>query len=81
MTAVRGKLLNDYSQHLTFIENVLKIGIKDKFLRPLPPRDMAGALFGLIRSQSVDWMVLPGNMALNSKTDLILDIFLEGVKK
>lgn len=81
MTSMREKLINDYSQHLTFIENVLKSGIKDKFLRPLPPRDMSGALFGLIRSQIIDWMILPGNIALNSKTDLIMDIFLEGVKK
>jgi hypothetical protein len=42
---------------------------------------MAGVLFGLIRSQSIDWMILPENMALNSKTNFILDIFLEGVKK
>jgi AcrR family transcriptional regulator len=81
MTSVREKIINDYSQHLLFIENVLKSGIKDKYLRQLQPHDMAGALFGLIRSQAVDWMILPGNVALNSKTDFILDIFLEGVKK
>jgi AcrR family transcriptional regulator len=81
ITSLHQKLMDDYSQHLTFIENVLKSGIKNGFLRALPPRDMAKALFGLIRSTSIDWMMLPANSSLNSKKDFILQIFLRGVQQ
>jgi AcrR family transcriptional regulator len=80
MTALRQKMIEDYFKHLTFIENLLKSGIKKGILRSTCTRDMAAALFGLIRSASIDWIFLPTNKSLCSKKDFILEIFLKGVK-
>jgi len=81
MISLREKLLDGYSQHLTFIENELKSGIKNGFLRPLSSRNMAEVLFGLIRSSAVDWMLFPAKTSLGSKKDFILELFLHGVQQ
>ena len=81
MTSIRQKLIDDYYQHLSFIEKILKSGIKSGLLRSLPPREMAGALSHLIRAASVDWLLVPSKEPLSSKTTFILDIFLHGAKK
>jgi len=81
MTSIRQKLINDYYKHLSFIEKILKSGIKNGVLRSLPPREMAGALSHLIRAASVDWVLVPSKEPLSSKRTFILDIFLHGAKK
>jgi AcrR family transcriptional regulator len=81
MTSLRQGILDDYSQSLTYIENELKSGIKSGFLRPLPSRDMAEALFGLIRSSAINWMLFPAKTSLSSKKDFVLKVFLQGVQQ
>jgi AcrR family transcriptional regulator len=81
MTSIRRKLIDDYYQHISFIEKILKNGIKSGLLRSLPPRDMASALSHLIRAASVDWLLVPSKEPLSSKRAFILDIFLHGAKK
>jgi Transcriptional regulator len=81
MTSIRQKLINDYYKHLSFIEKILKSGIKKGLLRSLPPREMAGALSHLIRAASVDWVLVPSKEPLSSKRAFILDIFLHGAEK
>jgi AcrR family transcriptional regulator len=81
MTSMRQKLINDYYQHISFIEKILKSGIKSGLLRSLSPRDMASALSHLIRAASVDWLLVPSKEPLSSKRAFILDIFLNGAKK
>lgn len=81
MTSIREKLINDYYQHISFIEKILKSGIKSGALRSLPSREMAGALSHLIRAASVDWVVMPTKEPLSLKTAFILDIFLHGAQK
>jgi len=81
MTSIRQKLINDYYKHLSFIEKILKNGIKNGVLRSLPPREMAGALSHLIRAASVDWLLVASKEPLSSKRAFILDIFLHGAEK
>jgi AcrR family transcriptional regulator len=81
MTSLQQKIIDGYSQHLAFIEKELKNGINNGFLRPFPSRDMAGALFGLIRSTSINWMLFPTKTSLSSKKDFILEIFLQGAQQ
>jgi len=81
MTSIRQKLINDYYNHLSFIEKILKSGIKSGILRSLPSREMAGALSHLIRAASVDWVLMPSEETLSSKRAFILDIFLHGAAK
>jgi len=35
--------MKGYFKHLSFVENILKVGIKDGNLRDLPPREIAAA--------------------------------------
>jgi AcrR family transcriptional regulator len=81
MTSLRQKIMDDHLQYLIFIENILKSGIKTGYLRPLNHRAMAAALFSLIRTSAIDWMLLPEKESLSSKKDFIMDIFLKGVVK
>jgi hypothetical protein len=78
---MRQHLMKGYFKHLSFIENILKVGIKDGKLRNLPSREIAAALSHLIRAASIDWMIMPSKDKLVSKKEMILDIFLNGVKK
>lgn len=81
MSSLHEKILNSYYNHITFIENLLENGIKSGMLRNMPSRDMAEALFYLIRASSVKWMLMPTTESPRSKRGFILDIFLNGVKK
>ena len=81
MNAIHQRLRDDYFIHLSFIENILKAGIKNGALRNLPPHEIAAALSHLIRASAIDWMIMPSKESLVSKKELILDIFLNGVKK
>jgi AcrR family transcriptional regulator len=81
MASLRQKIIDDYFKHITFIENLLKEGIKKGLLRALPPHEMAEALFHLIRASSIEWMLVPAKKSFSSKRGFILDIFLHGVKK
>jgi len=81
MNSMRERLINDYFKHLSFIENILKTGMKEGALRTLPSRDVAAALSYLIRAAAIDWMLVPSKDSLVSKKEMILDIFLNGVKK
>jgi len=81
MALLRQKLIDDYFKHITFIENLLKDGIRKGLLRALPPHDMASALFHLIRASSMEWMLVSSKESFSSKKGFILDIFLNGVKK
>ncbi len=81
MTSLHQKIIDGHSQYLDFIAGVLKNGVKNGLIRRLPERDMAEALFGLIRSAAISWMLFPRNESLYSKKDFILDIFLRGVQQ
>ena len=63
------------------IWNIVKAGIKKRILRNLPPRDIATTLSHLVRASAVDWLMMNANEPLMPKKDMILDIFLNGVKK
>jgi len=80
MNGIHQRLRDDYFNHLSFIENILKAGIKDGTLRNLPPREIAAAISHLIRAASMDWMIIQSKESLVSKREIILDIFLNGVK-
>lgn len=81
MTSVRQRMKEDYFKHLSFIENILKAGIKGGVLRNLPPRDLAAALSFLVRAAAMNWIIAPSEDTLVSKKEMIMDIFLNGVKK
>ncbi len=81
MNVLRERLKEDYFNHLSFIENILKVGIKKGVIRSLPSHEIASALSHLIRAAIVDWIIMPSKDKLVSKKEMILDIFFNGVKK
>jgi AcrR family transcriptional regulator len=81
ITSLHQKLMEEYYKHLTLIEDLLDSGIQKGLLRDLPHKDIAQALFHLIKASSVEWMLIPAKESLISKKGLIMDIFLNGVKK
>ncbi len=81
MLSMREKMIADYRQHLIFIENILKVGTKNGYLRNLPVDALARALFGLIRTTAIDWMIKPATKKMTMQKDFILEIFLRGVKQ
>ena len=81
MVSLHQKLSDGYYDHITFIENLLREGVDTGILRDLPSRDMAEALFYLIRASAVSWILMPTKEALRSKKEFIKNIFLYGVKK
>jgi AcrR family transcriptional regulator len=81
MTMLRQKLVDDYFKHITFIETFVKSGIKSGYLRKLPTRETALALFHLIRASAMDWMLMPTKEPLIAQGKFIQDIFLYGTKQ
>lgn len=81
MTSLRKRLIDDYFNHIAFVESILKTGIRSGLLRSLPAHAVASALIHLIRSAASEWMLRPAPESLLSKKDFIMDIFFNGVKK
>lgn len=81
MNSMQERLTSDYFKHLSFIENILKAGVKDGVLRDIPPHDLAAALSFLIRAAIMNWLITPSQDRLVSKKEMILNIFFNGVKK
>ena len=80
MTRLRQQLIDGYFEHITFIEHLLKEGIEIGVLKKLPSRDMAQALFNLIRTSLIEWMLDSTKESLCSKKDFIMEIFLNGAQ-
>ncbi|MDI6741269.1 MAG: TetR/AcrR family transcriptional regulator [Smithella sp.] len=80
MTRLRQQLIDGYFEHITFIENLLKEGIEIGLLKKLPSRDMAQALFNLIRTSLIEWMLDSTKESPCSKKDFIMEIFLNGAR-
>jgi AcrR family transcriptional regulator len=78
---LRKRLMDDYLNNLSYMENVLKAGIRKRLLRNLPARDAATTLAHLIQATAMDWMMMSPKESLVSKKEIILDIFLNGVKR
>lgn len=81
MDSLRERLKEDYLDSLARMEDIIKTGIKKRLLRNLPPRDIATTLSHLVLGCAEDWLAIDAQGSLVSKKDMILDIFLNGVKK
>lgn len=79
--SLRERLKEDYLDSLARMEDIIKTGIKKRLLRNLTPRDIATTLSHLVLGCAEDWLTIDAQGSLVSKKDMILDIFLNGVKK
>ncbi len=79
--ALRERMMRDYADHVSFIEEVIREGIRTGDLKKMDPRMMASALLGIINSCSFKWLTVAKEGSLETKVPFVLDIFLEGVRQ
>jgi len=78
---LRERMMRDYADHVSFIEEVIREGIRTGDLKKMDPRTMAAALLGIINSCSFKWLTVAKEGSLETKVPFVLDIFLEGVRQ
>jgi AcrR family transcriptional regulator len=78
---LRDRLMADYEEHVSFIEGVMREGIRAGILQRMDPRMMAAALVGIMNSCTFKWLAAPGGTALSADVPIVIDIFLGGVRK
>jgi len=81
LAALRDKIIDDYLEHVKFIEEIIRDGLGVRFMRPMESRTIASALLGMINAFALDWMVAPDDSPLSAKVGSVLDIFLQGVQQ
>jgi AcrR family transcriptional regulator len=79
--ALRERMMRDYADHVSFIEEMIREGIRTGDLKKMNPRMMAAALLGIINSCSFKWLTVAKEGSLETKVPFVLDIFLEGVRQ
>jgi AcrR family transcriptional regulator len=79
--ALRERMMRDYADHISFLEEVICEGIRTGDLKKMDPRMMAAALLGIISSCSFKWLTVAKEGSLETKVPFVLDIFLEGVRQ
>jgi AcrR family transcriptional regulator len=79
--ALRERMMRDYADHVSFIEEVIREGIHTGDLKKMDSRMMAAALLGIINSCSFKWLTGAKEGSLETKVPFVLDIFLEGVRQ
>lgn len=80
-TELRKRMVADYAVYISFVEGVMRDGIRSGLLKPMEPRMMAAALTGIINSYASKWLSMAGGWALVESAQSVVDIFLQGVKK
>ncbi|MHB9098573.1 MAG: TetR/AcrR family transcriptional regulator [Syntrophales bacterium] len=77
---LRKRMRKDYALHVSFIEGVMRDGIRSGILKEMDPPMMAAALTGIINSYANKWLAEAEDKPLKSKVPFVLDIFLKGVR-
>jgi AcrR family transcriptional regulator len=78
--ALKEKIIADYIDHISYIEAIVGKGVAAGVLRQMPCRTMAFALAGMMNAFTFSWMYTRGEESLSLKADLLLEIYLTGVK-
>lgn len=78
--ALRQRIMRDYATYLTFVESMMREGIRKGNLKKIDSRMAAAALIGIINSCSFKWLTVDKGQSLETKVPFVMKIFLEGVK-
>lgn len=78
---LRKRMVSDYAVYVSFIEGVMRDGIRTGILKKMNPRMMAAALTGIINSYASKWLAVAEGASLMDNVQFVVDIFLQGVKK
>ena len=78
---LRKRMVSDYAVYVSFIEGVMRDGIRTGILKKMDPWMMAAALTGIINSYTAKWLTVAEGASLMDNVQFVVDIFLRGVKK
>jgi AcrR family transcriptional regulator len=78
---LRKRMVSDYAVYVSFIEGVMRDGIRTGILKKMNPQMMAAALTGIINSYASKWLAVAEGVSLMDNVQFVVDIFLQGVKK
>jgi AcrR family transcriptional regulator len=75
---LRDSILEEHRKHVGWIEDLLREGIREQFLRALDTKSLSNALMGIIAYFKFSWIMNPSGASLLGKVDVVLDVFLQG---
>jgi hypothetical protein len=76
--ALRERMKLDYVEHVSFIERVIREGIRTGELKKMDPHMMAAALLSIINSCAFRWLSASKKGKLETNIPFVLDIYLNG---
>jgi len=74
------KIMDTMGQSIATLADYIQYGIDIGIFRRVNPRDSAFALLSIIRGFAFSWMMNPEDIKLKDKSELILTIFLDGLR-
>jgi len=77
---LRSRILSKYQQALSLSSKIIKAGIESGDLRESDPLTLAHLLSGLINGMINKWLMGNCRGSLKRQSDVILSVFLDGVK-
>jgi AcrR family transcriptional regulator len=75
---LRNNILDEHRKHVGWIEDLLREGIREQYLRALDTKSLAHALIGIIAYFKFAWIMSPSGASLSGKVEDVLDLFLQG---
>ncbi|OGP83063.1 MAG: hypothetical protein A2V87_02030 [Deltaproteobacteria bacterium RBG_16_58_17] len=78
---LRARMIKDYTVYASFVEGVMRKGIRAGVLKKMDPRLMADALMGIINSYASKWLIAAEGTSPMVNVQTVVDIFLGGVRE
>jgi AcrR family transcriptional regulator len=76
---LRKRMTTDYAVHVSFIEEVMREGMRRGVLKRMDPVIMAAAFTGIVNSCISKWLTMVEETSLQGKAPIVIEIFLNGV--
>ena len=70
-----------YAQYRVLISSILNEGIKKGVFRKMDVNLISSAFLGVLDGLALQWIMDPNALEIKNATSVILDVFLNGIKK
>ncbi len=77
---LRKRMMADYTDHIAFVEGVMREGVRRGIFMEMDPKMMAVALKGIVRSCVIRWLTVRDGTSLVDLVPFVARVFLEGVR-
>lgn len=78
---LRDWMLNRYMAQISFVEDIMLTGVREGILKEYEGRFLAFSFLGMVRGVLFEWLMSEKRGPLRPKAGLIVEMFLEGVRK